>query len=1105
MKKLLNKKRSLHRQSIKFDLKMKLSTLLMFVAVFTLQANTTYSQKTKVSLDLINVPVGHVLEEIESKTDFKFVYKIRDVNLNRMITVKANKKLVTKILNNIFSSTNTSYKVLDTQIFLVEKKSDEVTAIKELPLKIIEVQDIEVSGFVTDEDGNPLPGASILEKGTTSGTESDFDGNFSLNVTNANATLVVSFIGYLPQEIAVAGQEKLTIALIEDAANLEEVVVVGYGTVKKSDLTGSVGQMKAKEINSYPATNVMQSMSGRITGVQVVQSTGAPGAPVSVRIRGTNSIQGDNEPLYVVDGFPVSGNPTNINNSDIESLEVLKDASATAIYGSRGANGVILITTKRGRSGVTKVDVETSYSSQTLRNKLELMNGEEYATVANIQAANDGVPAYFTQQEVDAFGEGTDWQDIVFQEAPIKSTSLNISGGSEMTQFSIGGSVFDQEGIIKGSDYQRYSLNTNFDHKISKKFSVRLSNTLTYLNTNRRDSGGGGRGSSLIGAAIAAAPISNVYNADGTYTVLGNAYPFVPVDVRNPLNYINEQDNEQKANVVLTNLSFIYNITPELSIKLAGGIENRDSREDNYTTRNFHNSDGIAYVRTEQYRSLLSENTINYNKTFAEKHRISAVAGFTYQDFVSTALSGRGSGFLSDVFETYNLGAAANPGLPSTGYAKSVLLSYLGRANYSYNDKYLMTISFRADGSSRYSEGNKWGYFPSAALAWKIGDEDFMQEMDVISDLKLRASYGQTGSQAIAPYTTLNLLNSGQTIMNDGLVNTFAPGTRLPGDLQWETTDQYDVGFDLALLNNRIFVTADYYVKNTKDLLNTVVLPSSTGFTRTIQNVGSIQNKGFEFDVSAKVLTGEFNWDLSANMSFNRNEVTELYKGEDIFTSSVSVLAINDNVQILREGSPMGQFWGFVEDGYDDQGHIKIVDQNGDGDINAEDKTFIGDANPDFIYGINSSMSYKNFDLNLFIQGSKGNNIFNASVINATNDFGQGLNAPRDLFSNHWTPENTNAKYPLISRNTDAYASDRWIEDGSYMRLKNIELAYNLPIENSALRSAQFYLSGQNLLTITDYSWWDPEVNSRGAGQAGIDHNTYPIPKTVTVGVRLGF
>lgn len=1082
--------------------KMKISLFLFLLINLTFAKSLS---QDKITLNIESGTIFQVIDEIESNTDYKFIYITNVYDFEKRISISVIDQSIKLVLDMIFDN-KLEYEVLDKKIIL--KKAIKSTPVKNNEINTDKDQDElqkTISGSITDKDGNPLPGASIIEKGTTNGAVTSFDGDFSLNVTNANATLVVSFIGFLSQEISVAGQDKITIALIEDTANLDEVVIVGYGTVRKSDLTGSVGQMKAEEINSYPATNILQSMTGRIAGVQVIQSTGAPGAEVSVRIRGTNSIQGGNEPLYVIDGFPYSGNPTIINNFDIKSLEVLKDASATAIYGSRGANGVVLITTKRGESGVTKIDLETSYSSQTLRNKLELMNGEEYAAVANIQAANDGVPTYFTQQEVNAFGEGTDWQDIVFQEAPIKSTSLNIRGGSEMTQFSIGGSVFDQEGIIKGSGFQRYSLNTNFDHKISKKFSIRLSNTLTYTNTNRRDNGGGARASSLIGAALAAAPISEPYNADGTYTVLGNAYPFVPVDVRNPLNFINEQDNEDKSNALLTNLSFIYNIAPELSIKLAGGIENRDNRTDNYTTRNFHNSDGIAYVGTNQYRSLLSENTINYNKTFAEKHSISAVAGFTYQDFVSTSLAASGMGFLSDVFETHNLGASANPGIPSTGYVKSVLLSYLGRANYSYDDKYLMTISFRADGSSRYSEGNKWGYFPSAALAWKIGNEDFMQEMDVISDLKLRASYGKTGSQAIDPYTTLNLLNSGQTVMNDGLVNTFSPGTRLPGDLKWETTDQYDVGFDLALLNNRILVTADYYVKNTKDLLNTVVLASSSGFTRTIQNVGSIQNKGFEFDLSAKVLTGEFNWDLSANISFNRNEVTGLYKGEDLFTSSVSVLAINDNVQILREGSPVGQFWGFVEDGYDDQGHIKIVDQNGDGSINSEDKTFIGDANPDFIYGINSSMSYKNFDLNIFIQGSQGNDIFNVSVINPTNDFGQGLNAPRDLFSNHWTPQNTNAKYPLISRATNAYASDRWIEDGSYMRLKNIELAYNLPIENSALSSAQFYLSGQNLITITDYSWWDPEVNSRGAGQAGIDHNTYPIPKTVTVGVRVGF
>ncbi|MFY0652455.1 MAG: TonB-dependent receptor [Cyclobacteriaceae bacterium] len=1078
--------------------------IIQCILFSSILAEDTNAQKVqsvgdvKVVLNLKNAPLETIFSHLESETDFYFSYSREDVNQSMNISLKKGKNQSMKeILMDISRQSGLKFRQVNRNI-IVQKRKDN----SEMPV-IIELADVDISGKITDENGQGLPGASVVETGTTNGATTDLDGNYKLSLPE-EASITISFVGYKTQEIPVSTQSTIDVQLEPDAEQLEEIVVVGYGSVKKSDLTGSVGQVKSKEVNAFPASNLMQGIAGRVAGVQVIQSTGAPGAGISVRIRGTNSVQGGNEPLYVIDGFPYSGNPTNINNSDIESIEVLKDASATAIYGSRGANGVVLISTKQGKSGTTKVDIETSYSSQTLRKKLELMNGEEYATVANIQAENDGVPLYFTQQEIAAFGEGTDWQDLVFQKAPIKSTSVNISGGNAMTQYSIGGSVFGQEGIIKGSDYNRYSLRTNINHKISKKFSLRLSNTLSYLSRKRRDSGGGGRGTSLIGAALSAAPISNPYNADGSYTVLGNAYPFVPVDVRNPLFFINEQDSEVKTNVMLTNLSFIYEITPELSIKLAGGIENRDSRSDTYTSLNFQNSNGSASVSTSQFRSLLSENTINYNKTFQEKHRVSAVAGFTYQDFISTSLSASGQGFLSDVFETHNLRASATPGIPSTGYSKAVLSSYLGRVNYSYNDKYLMTVSFRTDGSSRYSEGNKWGYFPSAALAWRIGDEDFIKEVDIISDFKIRTSWGRTGSQAISPYTTLNLLSSGLTVINDQLVNTFAPGSRLPGDLQWETTEQFDIGFDLGLLDNRIFVTADYYVKNTSDLLNTVVLPSSLGFTSTIQNVGSVQNKGFELGVTAKILTGDFNWDLSSNLTINRNKVTKLHNGEDIFTSRVSILAINDNLQILKEGSPIGQFWGFVEDGYDDEGFINIVDQNEDGFINSEDKTFIGDANPDFIYGLNSSMSYKNFNLTLFIQGSQGNDIFNASVILGTNDFGQGINAPRDLFSDHWTAQNTDAKYPLISRSTDAYESDRWIEDGSYMRLRNIELAYNIPIENNWLRSAQVYFSGQNLLTLTNYSWWDPEVNSRGAGQPGIDHHTYPVAKTVTVGVRVG-
>lgn len=975
------------------------------------------------------------------------------------------------------------------------------------PAQVVPV--LTVSGHVTDENGAPLPGVNVIVKGTTSGTTTDVDGRYVIEVAEDNAVLTFTFIGYTTLDVDVAGRTSIDVTLQPDVRYLDEVMVIGYGTVKKSDLTGSVAQIKAEEVNAFPTSNILQALSGRAAGVQVIQNTGAPGAAVSVRIRGTNSIRGDNDPLYVIDGFPFSGNPTNLNNSDIESIEVLKDASATAIYGSRGANGVVMITTKQGKSGQTKVDFETSYSVQSLRKKLDLMNGREYAQLINIQHVNEGKAPYFTDQEVADFGEGFDWQDLIFQTAPMQNSSLTVSGGNDKTTFAVAGSIFSQEGIIKGSDYNRYSLRTNFNHKISEKFRLNLSSSMTNLKTDRRDSGGGARGNSMIGAAISAAPISSPYNDDGTYRVLANEYPFIGPDIRNPLNYLNEQFNTVDANVVLANAAFLFNPIPELTIKISGGIENRDDREDNYTTRNFVNSDGSASVTTRQYRSLLNENTISYAKTFNDKHNISAVAGFTYQDFKTTFLAGSGVGFLSDVFETHDLGAAGEPGQPGSGYAKSVLLSYLGRVNYTFDNRYLFTASFRTDGSSKYSEGSKWGYFPSAAIGWRIAEEDWFTENNYVSDLKLRASWGLSGSQAIAPYTTLNQLISGYTIFGGALHTTFAPRTRLPADLQWETTEQIDVGLEMGLLENRLHLTADYYIKNTRDLLNTVRLPPSLGFTETIQNIGEVQNKGFEFGLDAAVLTGDFKWDLGANISFNRNKVVSLYGGEDIPSGDVNVIILQDNVTILREGQPIGRFFGYLEDGYTDQGKIRYQDLTGEGTITANDKTYIGDPNPDFIYGLNSSMSYKNFELDFFIQGMQGNDIFNVSAIPSTLDYARGLNMPREVLYDHWTPENPDAKYPVISQNSSVLVSDRMVEDGSYLRFRNIQLGYNLPVQNLGLdwlRSGQIYVSGQNLITITEYSWWDPEVNSRGAGTAqGIDHYTYPVPKVLTAGIRLGF
>lgn len=1044
----------------------------LFTIAFTIQCLSMYSLMAfSGNAKSIGIKELTVLEEVkvEKLTDYNFVFPSREIENTRLISLKSNVKT------------------------------------KAAPIAVVQVA---ITGTVIDENGDPMPGATVTIANTTKGTVTDLDGNFSIEVEEG-ATLVVSFIGYKSKSLVIGNQTQFNINMELDDTALDEVVVIGYGTVKKSDLTGSVSSVKADEINAFPTSNVMQAMSGRAAGVQIIQNSGAPGAGLSVRIRGTNSIQGGNEPLYVVDGFPFSGNPTNLNNFDVESIEVLKDASATAIYGSRGANGVVLITTKQGKEGTSKVDFETSYSMQSLRKTLDLMNGSEYAEIQNIQAANDNIPLYFTAQEVADFGQGYDWQNLIFTDAPISSTSLNVSGGTAKTKYSISGSFFGQDGIVKGSDYDRYSLRANINHTISDKVSLLFNSNLTHLKTERRDSGGGSRGNSMIGSALSAAPISQPYNEDGSYNILGNEYPFIAPDIVNPLNFINEQMSIVKANIVLTNMAFVYKPIPDLTLKISGGIENRDDRTDGYTTRNFFNSDGRASVNTSQFRSILSENTLSYDKTFSSKHQLNALLGFTYQDFTTTYLSASGVGFLSDAFETYSLQAAQTPGIPSSGYSNSVLISYLSRVNYTFDDRFLFTFSFRTDGSSKYSPGNKWGFFPSGAFAYKLFKESFVENSSWLSDLKVRTSWGLTGSQAISPYATLNQLSPGNTVFQNSLYNTFAPSTVLPGNLKWETTEQIDFGVDFGFLEDRIIFNADYYIKNTRDLLNTVRLPSSLGFTTTIQNVGKVQNKGLELSLDAKVLTGDFKWDVFGNVAFNKNKVLSLHNGEDILGAYVSVLVVGDNVTILREGRPIGQFYGYQEDGYDENGNINFVDQDDNGIINDNDKTYIGDPNPKFIYGFNSTMNYKNFEFSFFLQGSHGNDIFNVSSITSTMDFGQGMNMPKEVLYDHWTPENTDAKYPLISRNTAVRVSDRFIEDGSYLRFKNIQLAYNLPsalLFKKSLNSAQVYVSAQNLITFTGYSWWDPEVNSRGAGtELGIDHYSYPIPKSFTMGIRLGF
>jgi len=1082
----------------KLLLTMRITLFLFFAGMISVIASPGYSQNTKISISMQDATIESVLNKIEDQSEYFFLFNQKMIDVERKVSINAKDEPIKNILSELFPK-DVKFIVSDRQIILTPAVGSSKLE------KLLQQQQITVSGKVTDsQTGEPIAGVNVVVKGTTTGTMTDAAGNYSLNVPDKNATLVFSFVGYTTQEIPLAGRSSLNVSLVSEAVGLEEVVVIGYGTAKKSDLTGSLSQVKSKEINAFPSTNVLQALTGRSSGVQVMQSTGAPGASVSIRIRGINSIQGSNEPLFVVDGFPVN-NSTAINNSEIESIEILKDASSTAIFGSRGANGVVLITTKKGKAGSNVIDFESSYSSQSLIRKLDLMNAKEYATLYNKKAINDGVTPYFTENEINNFGTGFDWQDFIYRTAPIFTTSLNVNGGNDKTKFSISGSVFKQDGIIEGSTYDRYSVRSNLDHQFSKKFSASLSSNFSRIKTDRKDSGGGSRGNTLISAQFAP-PTLTPYNEDGSYRILSVVYPFVAPDLINPLNFIKEQSDVIKANIYLINAALVFNPIEELNIKISGGMENRDDRSDSYTTRKFFNSNGSASVSTGQFISLLNENVISYNKSFNNIHNISAVVGFTYQDFINTSLRGSGTGFLSDVFETYNLSASITPGIPGSNYYKSVLLSYLGRINYNFKNKYFVTASYRADGASKFSEGKKWGLFPSIALAWKISEERFLKDKNVISNLKLRGSWGATGSQAIDPYVTLNQLFSGKTVFNDGLYNTFSPGTTLPGELKWETTEQMNIGLDLGIKNNLFNFTIDYYTKNTKDLLNTVLLPSSIGFKQTVQNIGKVQNKGLEFGLDAKIFTGAFQWDINSNISFNKNRVVKLSNGEDILGGYVSVVALQDNTNILREGRPIGQFWGYMKMDIPSNGQIKYKDLEPDGKLTIEDKTYIGDPNPDFIFGLNSNISYKNFDLNIFLQGTYGNDLFNLSAVSYSLDYVSGMNMIRDVLKNSWTINNTNAKYPIISRNTSVNVSDRFVEDGSYLRLKNIQLAYNLPLTKTVVRnnlqSLQIYLSGQNILTLTRYSGWDPEVNSESFG---IDNKTYPNSKSFTIGVRVRF
>lgn len=952
---------------------------------------------------------------------------------------------------------------------------------------------------VVDELG-PLPGAAVLVKGTTNGQAVDNNGVCTISSVPDKAVLVISCLGYDDTEVIWNGKSDITVRMKSSSQLLDETVVVGYGTQRKKDLSGAIAQVKGDVINEYSTLSVANALQGRVAGVEISQLNGQPGAGMQVRIRGANSIKGSNDPLWIIDGFP--GDINMINTSDIESVEILKDASATAIYGSRGANGVVIVTTRRAKQGDLHVEYNGSAGVQTLTKTLEMLSGDEYMHYLNDKAAIQGNPAVFTPEQIAANQWSTNWQDEITRPALLTDHSVSVSGGNDKMQSIVGASWFKQDGIVKRSGYQRASINAKLNYNISKYVSANANIIYSYTVHDQMNSQGGG--TSAIVSSFKTSPLATPHYDDGTW----NDFVSQPAGGLNPVAYLYEVSNRWRSNRIVANAGITIRPVSGLSIQLTGNVRNGLSRKDYFKTKKYPNSVGEASISFGDTMDLSGNGIITYDKSFG-KHNLNVMGGVTYeQDITKSTSTGTARGFLSDVVESFDLDAADTKGLPTSGYSDWKLLSFLGRLNYNYDNRYLLTVNFRADGSSRYSRGNKWGYFPSAAFAWRASQEDFLRNVDWLSELKFRVGYGVTGSTAISPYSTQNTLESVNVVFDKQTTVGYAPKDTYLGDLRWETTAQLNTGFDLSVFHDRLRITADYYHKRTYDLLNDVEMPRSSGYTTALRNIGSIRNSGVELQADARLIDRSVKWDLGVNFSLNRSKILKLADGKDIFGSKISNTIISDQLNVMREGERMYLFYGYVEDGYDDKGQLTYKDLDEDGSITTKDKRVIGDPNPDFLLNFNTSVSWKGFTLSAFFQGSFGGDLYSLTMATIAYDYANNGNVLKDVYYNHWTPDRTDAKYPNLISNLNLKLSDRFVYDATYLRLKNVELSYAIPCKGSFLKKAKVYVSGQNLVTFTSYPLWNPDVNAKGGGASltqGVDDSCYPIARTLTLGCRLTF
>lgn len=1107
-----------------------LNWTIIFTLILCIKVSANGYSQNNVSIDAKGIKIKHAFSLLEDKGKIRLLYSEEFEGLNDKVSISVDNTPVLDVLKMVLKDTGLKYRLFDDGLVVIVSDQKER-------------KDIVVKGKVTDVNNVGMAGVTVQLKGSTIGTTTDKDGGYILNVPQ-DGVLVFSYIGYLNQEIPVNNRGTINVQLEEDRKELNQVVVVGYGTQKKKDLLSAVSSIKGEDIVNLPVATPQSLIQGRASGVQVVQNSGAPGSAVTLRIRGTTSITAGNDPLYIVDGVPVeSGSLTGYNNrggtppsalsainaDDIESMEVLKDAGALAIYGSRAANGVVLITTKRGKKGSTAYTL--SYYTGTQKDnestRIKMLNSAQSLELIQEQRANalnDGITSLYGFILPDTLGRlaDTDWQDEILRRAPISNYELAVRGGENKLRFSLSGNYFDQEGIIINSSYKRGNgrLNMDYDATDKLKFGTNLSVT-KYINKRASTDDGS---MSLIQVGLKKSPSMPLYNADGTL-YNDDVSGFI-----NPVIYAQRVKYENEVASLVGNVYGEYNILPELKLRTTFGVNYAGVLDTFFEPSDAQRngvSSGVAF--SSDVTGWINENTLVYTKVLG-KHALTGLLGYSQQKRRAFAMNESGSQYATN--NIYTLNAASIAGSVSSSVSANGLSSAFARVGYSFADKYLLEGTVRRDGSSRFGANKKYALFPAISAAWRISNEGFWNNSTIVNDLKLRGSVGRTGNQDIGDYVAQGQYNTGtRYIGQSGISLSVLPNQ----DLTWETTDQYNVGMDVSLLNSRIALNVDAYIKKTSNLLLNVPLPGTTGFGSILQNVGATENKGLEFNVDTRNIENQkFSWNTNFNISFNRNKVVALNSGatEIILSKGAGITGSLVSYSILRIGEPIGSFYGWESKGVyqystDNKtgltstsvgttnylfkgGDLIITDLNGNNTIDILDRTIIGQALPKFTGGLTNNFTYKNFDLNVLATFVYGNDIVNGTRYTTESDqrFSGNYNMLR-----RWRKEGDVTDVPKSNHADPAgnrRFSNRWLEDGSYFRFKTVTFGYKLPssvLNRTPVKNCRIYATAQNLFTITRYTGYDPEASAmtNGVTDIGLDQGTYPQYRSFIFGLSVGF